>query len=217
MENKAFSDKDARYYNIEKSRLLPLIPDGSNSVLDLGCANGRLGRNLRQLNKASELVGVEIFEPAAQEAAKYYDKIYQGDIEQLQLTYREHFDFVICADILEHLRDPMVVVDRIHGWLKNNGTLISCVPNVRYWRVIRDLILLGKWEYVEAGILDSTHLRFFTRNTFIEMLKKANFNITHQEMVIYGGKHNFVNRFTLGLFEEFMGYQVIVSAKKSGI
>ena len=61
MENPAFTDKDNRYYNIEKSRMVSLIPEGPNVILDLGCATGRLGRKLRELNKTTELVGVEIY------------------------------------------------------------------------------------------------------------------------------------------------------------
>lgn len=214
MENKAYTDQTDTYYNIEKSRLVPFFPDGPNIILDIGCASGRLGKKLRDLNKASELIGIEIFPLAADEAAKYYNKVYRNDIESLILPYKEYFDFVICGDILEHLRDPWTLLDRIHEWLKPNGLLISSIPNIRYWRIIKDLLVYGKWDYVEAGILDNTHLRFFTRNTFQKMQEKANFEIIHNEMIIYGKKQNFLNMITFSVLEEFLGSQVLTISKK---
>lgn len=214
MENKAISNIDAYYYNVEKNWLVALIPNGANVILDIGCANGRLGSKLRLLGKASEIIGVEIFDSAAKEAAKSYDKVYSGDIEKLNLPYSDYFDFIICGDILEHLYDPLTILNYIHGWLKNDGALIACVPNVRYWRIIFDLIFFGKWEYVDAGILDSTHLRFFTRKTAINLLKEANFTNLYWEMIIFGRKKSCFNKFTLGIFEEFLGSQVILTARK---
>ena len=214
MENKAFTNQTDGYYNIEKRRMVTFFPDGPNIVLDIGCANGRLGKKLRVLNKASELIGVEIFPPAADEAAKFYDKVYRNDIESLILPYKEYFDFVICGDILEHLRDPWTLLDRIRGWLKPNGSLISSIPNIRYWRIIKDLMIYGKWDYVEAGILDNTHLRFFTRRTIQKMHKKANFEIIHSQMIIHGKKQNFFNMITFSILDEFWGSQILTVAKK---
>lgn len=214
MENKAFTSQTDSYYNMEKTRMVPFFPDGPNIILDIGCANGRLGKKLRDLNKASELIGIEIFPPAADEAAKYYDKVYRSDIESLILPYKEYFDFVICGDILEHLRDPWTLLDRIRGWLKPNGILISSIPNIRYWRIIKDLMVYGKWDYVEAGILDNTHLRFFTRSTFQKMQKKANFDIIHSQMIIHGKKQNFFNMITFSILDEFLGSQILTVSKK---
>lgn len=214
MENKEFGNPADWYYNIEKSRMVPFIPDGDNVILDIGCATGRLGRKLRDLHKANELIGVEIFSPAADEAAKFYDKVYRGDIESLTLPYKEYFDFVICGDILEHLRDPWTLLDRIHGWLKSDGIFISSIPNIRNWRVIRDLMLCGKWDYVEAGILDNTHLRFFTKSTFLKMQTKAKFEIIYSQMTIYGRKKNLINLCTFKVLEEFLGSQILTVCKK---
>ena len=214
MENQAFINQNDEYYNIEKTSIVDLIPEGPHVVLDLGCATGRVGLRLRDLNKASEIVGAEIFTPAAREAAKHYDKVYDGDVELLSLPYNEYFDFVVCGDILEHLRDPWVMVGRIREWLKKDGTLITSIPNIRYWRILRDLIIRGKWEYAEEGILDSTHLRFFTRSTFRKMLVGNKFFIELDRMSVHGKKQNFFNTLTMHLFEEFLGSQIIVVAKK---
>jgi 2-polyprenyl-3-methyl-5-hydroxy-6-metoxy-1,4-benzoquinol methylase len=214
MENKAFTDKNDRYYNMDKVRFVQFIREGPNKILDLGCASGKLGRELRGLNKASEIVGAEIFEQAALEAAKYYDKVYLGDIEQIGLDYKDYFDYVICGDILEHLRDPWTMLNKIFDWLKKDAIFISSIPNIRYWRILKDLIILGKWDYTEAGILDKTHLRFFTKRTYIEMIITSKFTITYNEMWLNSKKKRFLNRCTLGIFEELLGSQIMVVAKK---
>jgi 2-polyprenyl-3-methyl-5-hydroxy-6-metoxy-1,4-benzoquinol methylase len=217
VENKAFRNSGDRYYNMFKSGIASLIPEGSHVILDMGCAAGVLGRRLKELNKAKEVVGVEIFKEAADEAAKHYETIHQGDIEELKLPYKNYFDFVVCADILEHLRDPWNILGQIHTWLKNDGSVIICIPNVRYWRVLRDLIFHGSWQYMNAGILDKTHLRFFTRRSFLGPLAEAGFEVQYMRMEIIGIKHEIANRITCRLFEEFMGRQVIIVAKKKGI
>ncbi len=214
MPNNAIKDKNDIYYNRERTRIISYFPEGKHAILDLGCATGRLGKHLKNANKAAEIIGVEIFAPAAEEAAKHYDKVYTIDIETVDLPYRNYFDFVVCGDILEHLKNPSKTLQEIHGWLKNGGTLIASIPNIRYWRIIRDLAFRGKWEYVEAGILDNTHLRFFTKNDFLKLLDKANFAATRHDMVIHGTRQNIANRFTFGVFEEFLGSQIIVEAKK---
>lgn len=215
MENQFFTDKDAGYYNAEKDWMVRYIPDGPNVILDLGCAAGRFGRKLRGLNKAAELVGVEVFAAAAAEAEKYYDAVYQGDIEGLDLPYEQYFDIIICGDIIEHLSDPWTMITRIRRWLKDGGVLIASIPNVRYWCVLRDLIISGKWEYVEAGILDNTHLRFFTRSSFFGMLSRANFSVVRHDMIIHGKKKNLFNKLTFGVFEEFLGLQILAVVKKT--
>jgi 2-polyprenyl-3-methyl-5-hydroxy-6-metoxy-1,4-benzoquinol methylase len=214
MENTFFTQKDDQYYNMENSWIVSRIPKGSHKILDLGCAAGQLGKKLLGLKKASEVIGVEIFKPAAEEAAKYYTFVHQGDVEGMSLNYDHYFDYVICGDILEHLSDPWTMVAKIYKWLNSEGILICSIPNIRHWQILRDLIIFGKWNYTEAGILDNTHLRFFTRRTFLEMLKNAHFHIEYNDMWISGEKKNMANKATLGFFKEFLGSQVVVVAKK---
>lgn len=214
MENKVYADTTSWYYNVFKPGIANFIPEGPNSILDLGCATGLLGRGLKELNKAREVIGVEIFEGAANEAAKYYERVYHGDVEQVNLDYENHFDFVVCGDILEHLADPWKTLRRIRGWLKSEGFVIVSTGNVRYWRVLRNLIFRGRWEYTEAGILDNTHLRFFTTKSLLKDLKDAGFDIRVMRLDVNGMKHRFVNAITFRVFEEFLGSQIVVLAKK---
>lgn len=216
MKNPAFDDPNGEYYVQEKGYLLHLIPDGPNVVLDLGCGSGFLGRKLLELNKAKEMIGVEIFEGAAREAMKYYKTVHVGDVESMDLPYHKSFDTVICGDVLEHLKEPAKVVERIRGWLKDDGTIVCCVPNVRYWRIWTDLVLWGNWTYTGEGIMDQTHLRFFTPRSFKRLLEQASFRVQGDEMrIAVGPKQEAFNRLTGGLFKEFLGLQMMITAQKA--
>ena len=201
------------YYNMLKWQLLPLIQEGPNVILDLGCGAGQFGRALQDMKKVSEIIGVEIHPQAAEEAAKYYTKVYQDNVESLSLPYEQYFDYVICGDILEHLVDPWAMLLKINRMLKQGGSLICSIPNIRYWKIITELTLKGKWEYTDAGILDSTHLRFFTKYSFIEMLNFAGYSVTWVWMSIHG-KKAVVNKITFELFSEFLATQIMFSANK---
>ncbi len=209
--------RDMEYYNNQKGqRFIPYLPQRPSTILELGCAAGQLGYELRQKGLASELVGVEIFPTAAEHAKKYFDVVYTGDIEQMTFEYKGYFDVIICGDVLEHLRDPWTMTEKIYRWLKNDGLFISTIPNIRNWSILLDLLLRGNWRYSEqGGILDNTHLRFFTRKTFFEMLTSAKFKIVHHEFMIHGKKYNLINRALLRTCEEFIGEQVFVVAKKN--
>jgi O-antigen biosynthesis protein len=215
MINPSYPDSNADYYNYYRTDLTKLIPDGPNMVMDLGCASGQLGRSLLELNKARHLVGVELFEPAAKEARKYYDVVYVADIDTLRLDYDKDFDVVICGDILEHLKEPLSILRQIHAWLKNDGLIICSVPNIRYWRILKDLVLKGEWKYEASGILDHTHLRFFTVRSFKRLLAEACFKVVNETMLYVDyGKKMALKRMSMGLLDEFYAYQLLLSARK---
>jgi 2-polyprenyl-3-methyl-5-hydroxy-6-metoxy-1,4-benzoquinol methylase len=94
---------------------------------------------------------------AADEAARFYDKVYIRDVESINIDYAEYLDFVICNDVIEQLRDPWIAIGNMDKWVKKGGHILASIPNIRYWAILRDLIFFGAWEYVDAGILDNTH------------------------------------------------------------
>src|SRR5262249_11950644 len=115
----------------------------------------------------------------------------------------------------EHLREPEAVVTKAHRWLKDEGRFICSVPNVRYWRIAYELALKGAWDYGDAGILDKTHLRFFTRASCLRMLSTAGFVVTSSQMLIYGRRYRLLNRLTLTALEDLCGTQLLLVAPKA--
>lgn len=139
-------------------------------ILDVGTSDGYLGARLRELGHS--VVGIEKDPASATKARIHYEALHVHDIEEFEFPYRAEFDYVLYADILEHLRDPVEVLRRSLSSLKESGKIIVSVPNVANF-VIRLRLLLGRFDYEERGILDRTHLRFFTLASLKKLLSEA--------------------------------------------
>ncbi len=161
------------------------LADGAAAVLDVGCANGYIGEHLRRRHGVRYLAGIELDARLAREAGERYDLVLEGDAEDAGVWDKlpRTFDAVVAADVLEHLRQPEIVLDRIRRALTDAGTLIVSLPNVAYWEVRRDLFFRGRWDYTDWGILDRNHLRFFTMDSGRALLERAGFTVTLAEPV----------------------------------
>ena len=154
-----------------------------STVLDIGCCTGIIGELLFK-NKKCVNYGIEVDEKSAEIAEKsgYYKKVFSIDIENIEgreVIEKEkiEFDYIILADVLEHMRNPADTLYRVSKWLSPTGKILISVPNVAYADIIKGLIN-EEFNYQKTGILDSTHLHAFTKNSFIEMI--ANLRITYQ-------------------------------------
>jgi glycosyltransferase involved in cell wall biosynthesis/2-polyprenyl-3-methyl-5-hydroxy-6-metoxy-1,4-benzoquinol methylase len=158
------------------AKIAQLVEPGS-TVLDLGASSGALGRYLRD-DKRCIVDGVEIDPRAAASARPHYRKVLELNLETAPL--RDHFpargyDAIVCADVLEHLREPAAVLDQLPLLLADGGRLLISIPNVGYAGIIAGL-LKGEFRYTPTGLLDDTHLRFFTRSSLIDLLGKHGFH-----------------------------------------
>lgn len=169
-------EKEASYYQNTGDELRRLIPDGAKRVLDIGCGWGLIGKKLKETGPV-EVVGIEINPEAAEKAKANLDRIYLGDVETMDLDFANgYFDCVVFGDALEHMVDPWKIIAKIKGLLAKGGCIVASVPNIGHWSIIRDLII-GKWRYKDEGILDETHLRFFTLDSIKKSFEKEGFRI----------------------------------------
>lgn len=150
-----------------------------SKVLDVGCATGYLGQWLRD-KKQVQVWGIEPSADAAHVAQlQGYEEVFIGGIEAVLesgvLTGRK-FDHILLGDVLEHLIDPVMVLQQLSQYLVPGGTCIISVPNVAHYSV-RVNLLLGRWNMTETGILDRTHLHFYTRKTILEMVRSAGLEV----------------------------------------
>jgi 2-polyprenyl-3-methyl-5-hydroxy-6-metoxy-1,4-benzoquinol methylase len=123
------------------------------------------------------VVGVEVKEEMAEQAKLHMDRVFIGNVEEIELPYPpSYFDCIIYADILEHLIDPWGLLSRQRALLREGGIVVSSIPNVGFHEIVGNL-LLGNWEYREMGILDSTHLRFFTQKEIKRLFRTAGYKI----------------------------------------
>ena len=139
-------------------------------ILDVGTADGYLGAVLGQ--RGHYIVGVEKDEFLAKGAEPHYARFYLADLETFDFPFQAEFDFVIFADVLEHLREPELVLRRSLGSLNSQGQVIVSVPNVANL-LIRMMLLFGRFDYQVRGILDRSHLRFYTFSSFNALLHNA--------------------------------------------
>jgi 2-polyprenyl-3-methyl-5-hydroxy-6-metoxy-1,4-benzoquinol methylase len=175
--------RDLEYFGCARPELLSLIPGTARKVLDVGCGTGRLGETLKA-RQAAEVVGIEYDERAADSARRRLDRVVVSDVEALAADGfpADTFDVVVCGDVLEHLREPGQFLRRVRDWLQPEGQLIASIPNVRHHSVVNAL-LAGNWTYETAGLLDRTHLRFFTRRTIGDLFHLAGFAVRSWSIV----------------------------------
>ncbi len=161
--------------NRPQMKMISLVGEGKR-VLDVGCSDGWLSQRMSE--NGCDVVGIEVDRESAQRAAKYCTNVISQDVETLvDLPYpREHFDVILFGDVLEHLRDPLGTLRKLKGWLKEGGQVICSIPNVAHLYV-RLKLLFGRWDYENSGLMDRTHLRFFTMNTAIKLIEDAGLSI----------------------------------------
>ena len=170
-----------QYYRGTRREMLQFIPEGADTVLEVGCAAGGFSAQLKQRG-VREVWGVEIVESAAEKARQVLDKVLVGDIavliDQLPAAY---FDVVIFNDVLEHMVDPFTVLARIKSRIKEGGMVVSSIPNIRYYHTLFGLVVRKRWEYEDSGILDRTHLRFFTVKSIRAMYERLGYTVLRHE------------------------------------
>ncbi|MEW6698049.1 MAG: glycosyltransferase [Bacillota bacterium] len=198
--------------------LMDLAKDNIINVLEVGCACGGTLLKIKSINENSQLFGIELNEHAAKIAGNFAE-VTAENIESGYLNYPEgFFDYIIFADVLEHLYDPLLVLTQIKKYLKPQGVILASIPNVMHYSVIKNL-LLGYWTYEDAGILDKTHVRFFTFNEIDKLFKNAGFsNIEYRSIVL--GKNNKDDEFIKSLAsltgsnlqKQYETYQYLIKA-----
>ncbi|HKR64825.1 MAG TPA: class I SAM-dependent methyltransferase [Thermoanaerobaculia bacterium] len=158
------------YYEDVNWGLLRLWGKRANlRVLDVGCGFATTSERIQKLG--NEVTGIESSALACEMAAQRIARVIEGDLATIDLG-EQTFDAIIFADVLEHLPWPVGVLQRYLRWLAPNGSVFVSLPNVGLWSV-RLAHLAGRWDYADTGVLDRTHLRFFTRRSARWLLDQA--------------------------------------------
>jgi 2-polyprenyl-3-methyl-5-hydroxy-6-metoxy-1,4-benzoquinol methylase len=166
----------SQYFKNVRDDIVSLVPDNAKDILEIGCAAGMTGNKLKK-KKGGYVAGVELDSKAVVEAKKVLDEVIEGNIETLDLSFKgRKFDCILFADVLEHLIDPLAVLKKTRQHLRSNGTVIASIPNVQYIGLVSQLVE-GNWTYQDEGILDRTHLRFFTYPEILKLFDDAGYKI----------------------------------------
>jgi 2-polyprenyl-3-methyl-5-hydroxy-6-metoxy-1,4-benzoquinol methylase len=211
-----YEAKAPTYFAATRSDILQLLPASVGRVLEIGCGTGQSLRWVREERKCAWTEGIEMHAPSATVANEIADRVQCGDAEEIIANVpAQSFNTILCLDSLEHLVDPWAMVNRAFEILVPGGLLLVSVPNVRHFSVVLPLLFAGAFRYRESGILDSTHLRFFTRLSAREMLTGAGFEIlkTTATGLNVGSKAWIVNAATVGILRRFLEFQIVMLAR----
>ncbi|MEG1142248.1 MAG: bifunctional glycosyltransferase/class I SAM-dependent methyltransferase, partial [Clostridia bacterium] len=193
--------------------------DKEMNILEVGCGIGSSLLEIKNRYKNANIYGLEISEGAGN-IVKHLCSTIIGNIEELELGYEDgFFDYIIFGDVLEHLRDPWKIVKEMKKYLKESGSILASIPNIMHISVIKD-ILNGRFPYAESGILDKTHLRFFTLAEIQNLFMLNDYEISEiRANGVYLSKEDEDSITKLcklsseNLKQQYMAYQYIVKAK----
>ena len=203
------------YHDRVREDVFPLLPAVVGRVLDIGGGIGATSLALKSAGRASEVVLVD------QMAAAHLDAIdrgYAGNIDNPDLideVLRNHapFDTILCLDILEHLQDPWSLVRHLHRGLAPGGSMVISLPNMNHSSLVLPLLFRGRFELEDAGLLDRTHLRWFTRESAIDLATCSGLTLEAIRPNIFRRKHKLLNRLTLRTLERFFALQYVMRAR----
>jgi 2-polyprenyl-3-methyl-5-hydroxy-6-metoxy-1,4-benzoquinol methylase len=209
------TDGIADYYVAERPEFASFISQFGpfESVIDIGCAGGKLGAELIRNGTARSCDGIEPFADAASIARFALGNVWQGTLETVgnEIPWQK-YDLSIMADVLEHLVDPWAVLKELHRSTAPNCRLALSVPNIRHYKIVLPLLFRGEFRYQNSGIMDRTHLHFFTRESLIETLNICGWRVQ--------GVHSHMRKryrswyYPTQLLEPFVAVQNLLIAEK---
>jgi 2-polyprenyl-3-methyl-5-hydroxy-6-metoxy-1,4-benzoquinol methylase len=175
-------------YNAE---VLSMIPAGLARVVEVGASSGALAQAYRRTNPETDYVGIEIDPSYAERCKERCSRVLNANIEQISDTELQALLPVDCwvfSDVLEHLYDPWRLLKRLRATMRAGDCVVACLPNTQHWSVLTRLVS-GNFWYEDMGLLDRTHIRFFTRITLIKMFGDSGFRIESGQPRIFNFEH----------------------------
>jgi len=199
------------YFSHERAEIAPLLPATASRVLEIGCG---AGATLAWLKKTrypdAHTTGVEGFPSMEAILRRNADEVLIANLEQ-PLPPLGRYDLILALDVLEHLSQPQAVLDALVERLAPGGSVIVSVPNVAHVAVAADLLFRRRFRYVEEGILDATHLRFFTEESALALMRNAGLRVERGVINgLHARRYRWVDNLTLGLFRHSFVSQYVM-------
>ena len=204
------------YHDLIRVDVLELAPSTCNAILDLGGGRGESGAYLKKTTAAETLVVVDILEHEAKLEIDHFYCFDLNNTERIAAVGQEHgpFDTILCLDVLEHLVDPWGTVTVLSDMLSEDGVIVASIPNMRHYHLWFPLLFCGKFELKDTGLLDRTHLRWFTKSSIIDLFYTGSLEVDLIKPKIYGWKARLLNVITLGVFRDLLSLQYYMRIKR---
>ncbi len=171
-----YDSKAAAYFGADRPEMRLLVPPDAARVLDVGCGAGDFGRKLKEERPEVSVTGLELTQ-WADAAEEVLDRVLRLDVERDCLDSLDEYDCICFNDVLEHLSNPWAACRRLLPFLRPGGVIVASAPNLRHFEVLRTLLLQKRFDYSDWGVMDRTHLRFFTIKTFPELFSSLGLRI----------------------------------------
>ncbi|WP_022950475.1 class I SAM-dependent methyltransferase [Leucothrix mucor] len=166
------------YFQQSRPEMCAFLPESYTRVLEIGCGEGTFSKNLDS-GQVVELWGIEPSKDAGSVAETQAYKVLYGTYEDcFDLLPDNFFDLVVCNDVIEHMVDHDHFFSSIKKKMQKKGFITGSIPNVRYYRNLKSLLLKKDWQYQNSGVLDRTHLRFFTEKSLLRTFKEHDYVIS---------------------------------------
>jgi 2-polyprenyl-3-methyl-5-hydroxy-6-metoxy-1,4-benzoquinol methylase len=220
ISNSLYREKKDSYFQLSREEMLPFVNNNAATIIEFGCGNGAFGSVVkRNINCFYE--GIEPISDFAELAKKNIDKISCTNVEDFIMEYRnslnkDKYDVIVFNDILEHLLNPYEVIENVKEMLNNEGTLVASIPNFLNYNSLIEIFSTKDFKYKDGGILDKTHLRFFTKKSIIRMFEDAGYKIVQIKGIhqtVNSMKFKILNFLSLGYINEFKFLQFAVVVK----
>jgi SAM-dependent methyltransferase len=168
---------EMEYYEQARVEMLAFLPHNTRRLLDIGCGEGLFGAAVKRRFPECETWGVEVVAEAAKKAAECNDHVINRSLDDAPDIPDGYFDVVSMNDVLEHIAWPATTLAAAKRMLAAHGKLILSLPNVAYYLNVRDLVFKNSWEYSDYGVLDRTHLRFYTTRSAQQLLCENGYEV----------------------------------------
>jgi SAM-dependent methyltransferase len=206
---------ESPYFQFTRSEILPLIPGIPTNALEVGAASGATLKWLKTIFPGIHTTGVELNEDMRSALSQNSDLCFIGRVED-HFDGLGQYDLILLLDVLEHLHDPLKVLGKLTGLLRPHGSVIVSLPNIAHLSVSVPLLFQRQFDYQDAGLLDQTHLRFFTESSAIRLLNDAGLVIRDGLITgLDGPRARIVNAISFGLLRHHVTYQYIMRGELS--
>jgi len=209
-------NKKPEYYNNYRNDLINMLPSIQGKFLEVGCGYGATLDYVKSRG-ASYVAGIDISSDAITVAKDLgLDFTAVADIETYELPFEKNeFDCIILADVLEHLYNPWDTLNKLKLYLKDDGMLLLSIPNVKHYTILKSLIFSDEWSYSDLGILDNSHIRFFTLKEIDKLLTGAGLAVVEiRNVIVASNKFIILNRLMFNKLKSFSVFQFHVMATK---
>lgn len=214
-----YQEKYSGYFQVERHEMLQYVPQEAGTILDVGCGCGNFSELLKK-SRPVEVWGVELDKQAADVAVSKLDRVICAAFDSGLELPSQSFDCIVFNDVLEHMVDPFSALLYAKKLLRDGGVVVSSIPNVRYFATMWDLLVHKNWKYADWGVLDRTHLRFFTYRSIISTFSDLGYQVERIEGInpienihpALARRFHFFNRLLFNEIEDMQYLQFAVVA-----